>query len=65
MNVLTQLTAGEKYGLEFVAGAGGLLRRNAIYVLLLRMEDKRLIEGREEATPQVRAGRHPDAGMVM
>jgi len=55
-NVLTQLTAGEKYGLELVAGSGGLLRRNAIYVLLGRMEDKGLIEGREEATPKGESG---------
>jgi DNA-binding PadR family transcriptional regulator len=55
-NVLTQLTAGEKYGLELVAGSGGLLRRNAVYVLLGRMEDKGLIEGREEATPKGESG---------
>ena len=55
-NVLTQLIAGEKYGLELVAGSGGLLRRNAVYVLLGRMEDKGLIEGREEATPQGESG---------
>lgn len=56
VNVLTQLAAGEKYGLELVAGSGGLLRRNAIYVLLGRMEDKGLIEGREEATPKGESG---------
>lgn len=55
-NVLTQLTSGEKYGLELVAGSGGLLRRNAVYVLLGRMEDKGFIEGREEATPKGESG---------
>ena len=55
-NVLTQLTTGEKYGLELVAGSGGLLRRNAVYVLLGRMEEKGFIEGREEATPEGESG---------
>lgn len=55
-NVLAQLAQGERYGLELVAGSQGLLKRNAIYVLLGRMEDKGLIEGREEATPQGESG---------
>jgi hypothetical protein len=56
VNVLTQLTAGEEYGLELVAGSGGLLRRNATYVLFGRMEDKGIIEGRQEVTPQGESG---------
>ena len=55
-NVLRQLITSEKYGLELVAGSEGLIRRNAVYVLLGRMEDKGLIEGREEATPQGESG---------
>lgn len=55
-NVIRQLVTREKYGLELVADSEGLLRRNAIYVLLGRMEDKGLIEGREEATPQGESG---------
>lgn len=55
-SVLRQLVGREKYGLELVAGSDGLIRRNAVYVLLGRMEEKGLIEGREEATPQGRTG---------
>ena len=51
MNVLSQLIQRKKYGLELVAGSNGLLARNAIYVLLGRMEDKALIEGHEEDAP--------------
>jgi DNA-binding PadR family transcriptional regulator len=50
-NVLEQLVAREKYGLELVADSDGTLARNAIYVLLARMEDKGLITGREESAP--------------
>jgi DNA-binding PadR family transcriptional regulator len=55
-NVIRQLIAREKYGRELVAGSEGLIRRNAVYVLLGRMEDKGLIEGREEATPEGESG---------
>lgn len=50
-NVIAQLIAREKYGLELVADSEGALKRNAIYVLLGRMEDKGLIEGREKPAP--------------
>ena len=50
-NVLAQLVTKPKYGLELVADSDGQLARNAIYVLLGRMEDKGLISGREEPTP--------------
>lgn len=50
-NIIEQLIGREKYGLELVADSGGRLKRNAIYVLLGRMEDKGLIDGREEAAP--------------
>ena len=56
INVLTQLIEREKYGLALVADSEGVLSRNAIYVLLGRMEDKGLIEGREEATPPGASG---------
>jgi len=55
-NVIRQLIGREKYGLEIVADSEGLIRRNAVYVLLGRMEDKGLIEGREEVTPQGKMG---------
>ena len=55
-NVLEQLIGRQKYGLELVAESNGQLARNAIYVLLGRMEDKGLIEGREVETPQGETG---------
>jgi DNA-binding PadR family transcriptional regulator len=47
-NVIEQLIGREKYGLELVADSNGVLARNAVYVLLGRMEEKGLIEGRTE-----------------
>ena len=55
-NVIAQLMKRDLYGLELVAGSEGVLARNAIYVLLGRMEDKGLIEGREEAAPKGASG---------
>ena len=55
-NIIEQLIGREKYGLELVADSGGQLKRNAIYVLLGRMEDKGLIDGREEAAPAGASG---------
>ena len=55
-NVIEQLIGREKYGLELVEGSVGVLKRNAIYVLLGRMEEKGLIEGREEAAPAGASG---------
>lgn len=54
--MITQLIGREKYGRELVDDSEGVLSRNAIYVLLGRMEDKGLIEGREEATPAGASG---------
>ena len=51
VNVLRQLADRDKYGLELVAESDGELRRNAVYVLLARMEEKGLIASREEPTP--------------
>jgi DNA-binding PadR family transcriptional regulator len=50
-NVIRQLIERDKYGLELVAGSDGELSRNAVYVLLGRMEAKGYIEGRPEPTP--------------
>lgn len=50
-DVLTQLVERDKYGLELVSGSEGRLKKNAIYVILGRMEDKGLIEGRSEPAP--------------
>ncbi len=51
------VTAGKgKYGLELVAESEGVLGRGTIYVLLGRMEDKGLITGRLEETPEGKTG---------
>lgn len=55
-NVIAQLIGREKYGLELVADSEGALKRNAVYVVLGRMEDKGLIEGREEPAPAGASG---------
>jgi len=55
-NVIRQLIGREKYGLDIVANSEGIIKRNAVYVLLGRMEDKGLIEGREEETPHGKIG---------
>ena len=55
-NVLCQLVVRERYGLELVAGSDGLIRRNTVYVLLGRMEDKGLIEGRDVGAPKGSSG---------
>ena len=55
-NVLEQLIQRRKYGLELVADSEGGLARNAIYVLLGRMEDKGLIDGQEEEPPKGESG---------
>jgi DNA-binding PadR family transcriptional regulator len=42
---------GPSYGLELVKASDGNLKRGTVYVLLDRMEDKGLIESREETEP--------------
>ena len=43
--ILKQLLIGESYGRQLVLNSRGVLAQNAIYVVLSRMEDKRIIEG--------------------
>lgn len=50
-SVLGQLATGDRYGLQLVAGSGGLLPRAAIYVLLGRMKSKGLIESLQDLVP--------------
>lgn len=50
-NVITQLVGRKKYGLEIVEESAGLIKRNTVYVLLGRMEEKGLVEGRLEDAP--------------
>lgn len=46
----------ELYGLEMVEASAGLLKRGTIYVTLQRMEEKGLIESRQEARPESEIG---------
>lgn len=55
-NIIKQLLQREKYGLELVEDSGGTLKRNAIYVVLSRMEDKGLISGRNVDAPKGSSG---------
>jgi DNA-binding PadR family transcriptional regulator len=51
------LTTGrELFGLEMVEASGGLLKRGTVYVTLQRMEEKGLIESRQEARPGAEIG---------
>jgi DNA-binding HxlR family transcriptional regulator len=45
-SVLRQLEAGDRFGLELLAGSGGSLLRASLYTQLARMEGEGLIEGR-------------------
>jgi len=54
--VLTQLTTGDLYGLELVKRSRGVLSKNAIYVLLGRMEEKGLVVVRNAPTPAGESG---------
>ncbi len=51
--VLGLLAGGrELYGLEMIRASRGSLKRHSIYTLLGRMEDERLIEGRDVHDPK-------------
>jgi len=46
------VSKGESYGLELVRDSGGTVKRGTVYVTLGRMEEKGLVESRqEEVTP--------------
>jgi len=51
--VILELLAsgGERYGLELVEASDGRLKRGTVYVTLGRMEDKGLVESRQEDRP--------------
>lgn len=55
-SVLRMLLFGDMYGLEIVADSNGAIKRNTVYVLLGRMEGKKLIAGREAPTPRGESG---------
>jgi len=48
LSVLLLRPAEELYGLQIVEASDGLLKRGTVYVILQRMEEKRLIESRQE-----------------
>lgn len=51
------LTTGkEMFGLDMVKASGGLLKRGTIYVTLHRMEEKGLIESRQELRSEPEIG---------
>lgn len=49
-------TGRELFGLEMVEASAGLLKRGTIYVTLQRMEEKGLIESRQEARAEGEVG---------
>lgn len=50
-SVIAQLASGDRYGLQLVAGSGGVLTRVAIYVLLGRMRSKGFVESLGDTVP--------------
>lgn len=44
-SVLAQLEHGDRFGDDLVAGSNGRLRRSTAYLVLSRMEERRLIVG--------------------
>ena len=57
LSVLLISPAEELYGLQLVQLSDGLLKRGTIYVTLQRMEEKKLIESRQEERL------HPEIGI--
>jgi PadR family transcriptional regulator, regulatory protein PadR len=49
--ILEFLQVREMFGLELVAASGGRLKRGTVYVTLGRMEEKGLLESRQEPLP--------------
>ena len=56
LGVLLSSAGSEMYGLEILAGSAGLLKRGSLYVTLQRMEDKKLVESRQEVRPKPEVG---------
>lgn len=56
LGVLLSSPAQEMYGLEILVQSKGLLKRGSLYVTLQRMEEKKLIQSRQEARPKPEAG---------
>lgn len=56
LGVLLSSVASEMYGLEILGQAGGMLKRGSLYVTLQRLEEKRLVESRQEERPKPQVG---------
>lgn len=54
--ILSLLVGAERYGLELVEASEGRVKRGSVYVLLGRMEEKRLVSSRPEARPAAEGG---------
>jgi DNA-binding PadR family transcriptional regulator len=47
------------YGLDLVEASNGILKRGAVYVWLMRLEEKGLVTHRQDPTPPPRPGLSP------
>jgi PadR family transcriptional regulator PadR len=56
LGVLLSSPGSEMYGLEILAASAGLLKRGSLYVTLQRMEEKKLVESRQEVRPKPEVG---------
>lgn len=56
LGVLLSQPAHEMYGLAILEESDGLLKRGSLYVTLQRMEEKRLLESRQETRSRPEAG---------
>ena len=56
LGILLGRAGREMYGLEMIEESNGLLKRGTIYVTLQRMEEKGLVESRQEARPKPEIG---------
>jgi PadR family transcriptional regulator PadR len=56
LGILLGRAGREMYGLEMIDESKGLLKRGTIYVTLQRMEEKGLVESRQEARPKPEIG---------
>ena len=56
LGILLGRAGREMYGLEMIDESRSLLKRGTIYVTLQRMEEKGLVESRQEARPKPEIG---------
>jgi PadR family transcriptional regulator PadR len=56
LGVLLSNSAGHMFGLEILEDAGGMLKKGSLYVTLQRMEEKKLLESRQEERQRPEVG---------